>query len=172
MYPRALTSSRPQALSNIAGFTLLDTLVATGILLTALAGVAQLFVLTLRTTRDSGWHGVALVAAQAKLETLRSLELAYGPAGERLTNPALEASPSQSLLEDTADYVDALDATGAVVVDDGAETAFIRRWAITPIDREEPQAAVIEVCVFRSPADGLTPVAAEACLATIRSRQP
>ncbi|MDO8680614.1 MAG: hypothetical protein Q7R30_19020 [Acidobacteriota bacterium] len=140
--------------------------------MTALAGVAQLFVLTLRTIRDSGSHGVALVAAQAKLETLRSLELAYGPSGERLTDPALEASPSQSLLEDTADYVDALDATGAVVVEDEAETAFTRRWAITPIDHDEPQAAVIEVCVFRSPADGLTPVAAEACLATIRSRQP
>ena len=165
-------SSIPRARGNHAGFTLLETLIATAILVTALAGVAQLFVLTMRTTRDSGSHGVALAAAQAKLETLRSLQLAYGPAGERLTDPALEASPSQSLLEDTADYVDALDATGAVVVDDDAGKAFIRRWAITPIDHEEPQAAVIEVCVFRSPADGLTPVAAEACLATIRSRQP
>jgi len=164
--------SSPQALRNIDGFTLLETLIATGVLVTALAGIAQLFVLTARTTRESGSHGVALVAAQAKLETLRSLELAYGPAGETLTDPALEASPSQSLLEDTADYVDALDATGAVVVEDEAETAFTRRWAITPIDHDEPQAAVIEVCVFRSPADGLTPVAAEACLATIRSRQP
>ena len=68
--------------------------------------------------------------------------------------------------------IEILDATGAVVVGDRAETAFTRRWAITPIDLYEPQAAVIEVCVFRSPADGLTPMAADACLATIRSRQP
>ena len=92
--------------------------------------------------------------------------------GERLTDPALEASPSQSLLEDTTDYFDALDETGRVVVDEEAGAAFARRWAITPIDRLEPRAVVIEVCVFRLPAEGVKPVAAEACLATIRSRQP
>ncbi len=161
----------PQAHTNAQGFTLLETLIATGILVTALAGIAQLFVLTARTTRDSGSYGVALVAAQAKLEALRSRQLAYGAAGDLLTDPALEASPSQSLLEDTADYVDALDETGGVVPDEAA-AAFTRRWAITPIDRHEPRAVVIEVCVFRAPASGVTPVAAEACLATIRSRQP
>jgi len=171
MYSQTLKPSSPQALDNPPGFTLLETLIATGILVTALAGIAQLFVLTARTTRDSGSQGVALVAAQAKLETLRSLQLAYGPAGELLTDPALEASPSQSLLEDTADYVDALDETGGVAPDEAA-AAFTRRWAITPIDRTEPRAVVIEVCVFRAPAGGVTPVAAEACLATIRSRQP
>jgi type II secretory pathway pseudopilin PulG len=161
----------PQALST-AGFTLLETVIATGILVTALAGIAQLFVLAMRTAGASGAHGVALVAAQAKLETLRSLQLAYGSAGERLTDPALEASPSQSLLEDTTDYFDALDEAGAVVAGEEADAQFTRRWAITPIDRREPQAVVIEVCVFRSPADGVGPVSAEACLATIRSRQP
>ena len=115
---------------------------------------------------------MALVAAQAKLETLRSLQLAYGAAGELLTDPALEASPSQSLLEDTADYVDALDETGGVVPDEDAAAVLTRRWAITPIDRDEPRAVVIEVCVFRAPAGGVKPAAAEACLATIRSRQP
>lgn len=162
----------PQVHKNAEGFTLLETLVATGILVTALAGIAQLFVLTARTTRDSGSRGVALVAAQAKLETLRSLELAYGAHGERLTDPALEASPSQSLLEDTADYFDVLDETGGLVMDEEAEVSFTRRWVITPIDHREPHAVIIEVCVFRSPADGVKPVAAETCLATIRSRQP
>ena len=172
MYAQALKSSRPQALGNIDGFTLLETVIATGILVTVLAGIAQLFALTLRTTRESGSRGVALVAAQAKLEALRALQLAYGAAGERITDPSLEASPSESLREDTADYFDALDDTGAVILDEEAEAAFARRWRITPIDRLEPQALVIEVCVFRSPAEGATPVAAEACLATIRSRQP
>lgn len=161
----------PQTPKSPEGFTLLETLIATGILVTALAGIAQLFVVTARTTRDSGSQGVALVAAQAKLEMLRSLQLAYGAAGELLTDPALEASPSQSLLEDTANYFDALDETGGIVVDEDA-AAFTRRWAITPIDRNEPQAVVIEVCVFRSPALGMKPGAAEACLATLRSRQP
>lgn len=157
---------------NFEGFTLLETVIATGILVTALAGVAQLFVLTARTTRESGSHGVALVAAQAKLETLRSLRLGYGPAGEAVTDPSLEASPSQSLLEDTADYCDVLDDAGGVVEEDDDEGAYTRRWAVTPIDQREPQAVAIEVCVFRSPAEGVTPAGAEACLATIRSRQP
>lgn len=168
----AVKSSSPQALRNIAGFTLLETVIATGILVTALAGIAQLFVLTLRTTRESGSHGVALVAAQAKLEALRALQLAYGAAGERLTDPALEASPPASLLADTADYFDTLDETGGVIVDEEGEAVFARRWAITPLDRLEPQAVVIEVCVLRAPADGVAPAAAETCLATIRSRQP
>ena len=85
---------------------------------------------------------------------------------------SLEPSPSGSLLEDTANYFDALDETGGIVVDEEIAAAFTRRWAITPIDRSEPQAVVIEVCVFRSPAHETKPGAAEACLATLRSRQP
>lgn len=169
--PQALTSPSPQALKSSDGFTLFETLIATGILVTALAGIAQLFALSVRSTRDSGSRGLALLSAQTKLEMLRALELAYGPAGEMVTDPSLEASPASSLHEDTAGYVDLLDAAGAIVTD-GAGGVFIRRWAITPIDLQEPQAAVIEVCVFRAPADGVAPVAAEACLATIRSRQP
>lgn len=172
MNVQALKPSSPQAFRSIDGFTLLETVIATGILVTALAGIAQLFVLTLRITRDSGIHGVALVAAQAKLEALRALRLAYGAAGERLTDPALDASSPGSLLADTADYFDTLDDTGAVIIDEEADAALTRRWRITPIDRLEPEAVVIEVCVFRSPAAGATPMAAEACLATIRSRQP
>jgi len=153
------------------GFTLLETLVATGILVTALAGIAQLFVLSARFTRMSGTQGLALVAAQAKLEMLRSLPLAYGPTGDSITDPALEPSPPSSLREDTEGYVEPLDESGRAVDEDG-DVAFIRRWAVTPIDHREPQAVVIEVCVFRAPAEGLAPVSAEACLATIRSRQP
>lgn len=167
-----LRSGQAQAPRNIDGFTLLETVIATGILVTALAGIAQLFVLTMRITRESGAHGVALVAAQAKLEALRSLQLAYGIAGERLTDPSLEASPSHSLFEETTDYFDSLDAAGGVVLDEEGAAMFTRRWAITPIDHEEPHAVVIEVCVFRSPADGVSPAAAAACLTTIRSRQP
>jgi type II secretory pathway pseudopilin PulG len=169
---QALKPSSPQDLRTFEGFTLLETLVATGILVTALAGIAQLFVLGVRVTRESGSRGAALLSAQAKLETLRSLAMAYGSAGEMVTDPALEASPARSLREDTGGYVDRLDAAGRTVEDEDSEAVFTRRWAITPIDDQEPQAVVIEVCVFRAPADGVSPVSAEACLATIRSRQP
>ena len=81
---------------------------------------------------------------------------------------------SLSLAEDTAEAVDFVDAHGAIVSDEdeGNGAVFTRRWRITPLDAFVPDAIVIEVCVFHSPADGLGPVASEACLATVRARQP
>jgi type II secretory pathway pseudopilin PulG len=153
------------------GFTLLETVVAMGILVTVLAGIAHLFALSARQTTASAASGLGLVAAQAKLEMLRSLPLAYGPLGETITDPSLQASPPASLREDIDGYVEYLDESGEMV-DEEADAAFTRRWAVTPIDHFEPRAVVIEVCVYRSPAQGRSPVGAEACLATIRSRQP
>jgi len=150
------------------GFTLFETLIATGILVTALAGVAQLFVLSTRLTRAAGTSGLALVAAQDKLESLRGLAYAYGDAGQSITAPALQPSPPYSLAEDVAPYVDALDASAnPVASEEGA--AYVRRWRVTPIDQATPAAVVIEVCVFKAPAADR---GAEACLATVRARQP
>ena len=39
--------------TSARGFTLVETLVATGVLVTAIAGLAQLFALSMRFTRDS-----------------------------------------------------------------------------------------------------------------------
>ena len=157
---------------SAGGFALLEAVVALAILVTVLAGIAQLFSLGLRLARASGSHGAALVFAQAKLEALRSLAMAYGPAGEMVTDPALAESPAGSLERNLAGYVDGVDTRGQSVAVDAGEAAFVRRWAIASIDNLEPQALAIEVCVFRAPADDIRLAAAEACLATIRSRQP
>lgn len=151
------------------GFTLLETLIATGILVTAMAGIIQLVVFSVRSTREGGLHGAALTAAQDKLEHLRSLPFGYDPNGVPITGLELAPSPSQSLAEDTSGFVDFIDGEGAGSASGGA---FTRRWRITLIDQQVPEALAIEVCVFRSPADGLTPVSADACLATVRARQP
>jgi len=160
--------------SSCDGFTLLETVVATGVLVTALAGIAQLFALSVRSTRAAGSQGAALVAAQDKIERLRSLAFGYSPFGQPMTDPGLTSAAAQSLDQDTAGLVDFVNAEGAVVdVADAAHgAAFTRRWRVTPIDQFVPEALVVEVCVFRWPADGLTPVTAEACLATVRARQP
>ena len=60
--------------ASARGFTLLETIVATGILVTALAGIAQLFILSTQLTRRASASGVALLAAQDKLESLRALK--------------------------------------------------------------------------------------------------
>jgi type II secretory pathway pseudopilin PulG len=152
------------------GFTLLETLVATGILVTAMAGVAQLFILGTHLTRQAGASGHALVAAQDKLESLRGLAFTYDSGGAAVTTPALQPSPSTTLAGDTEPYVDWLDLDGAA--QDTADGAvLVRRWRISSLGATTPDAIAIEVCVFRSPG-AADPNGAEVCLSTIRTRQP
>ena len=154
------------SLSSTRGFTLLETLVATGILVTTLAGVAQLFALGSHLTRQAGASGAALIAAQQRLELLRGQAFTYDPSGLAATDPALEPSPESSLDEDTDPYVDWLDADGEPT-DNADDVVLSRRWRVTSLGATTPDAIAIEVCVFRFDAR-----AAEACLSTIRTRQP
>ncbi len=160
--------------SSHDGFTLLETVVATGVLVTALAGIAQLFALSVQSTRHTGMQGGALLAAQDKIEALRSLAFGYGPLGEPITDPGLASSGDLSLATDTTGFVDYLSADGAVVDLDaeGHGAVYTRRWRVIPIDQFVPEANAIEVCVFRWPADGRSPREADACVATVRVRQP
>jgi type II secretory pathway pseudopilin PulG len=156
------------------GFTLVETVVATGVLVTALAGLAQLLALSARWAQDAGRHAAALTAAQGQVELLRSLAFSYGPAGEAQTDSALAPAGGGSLTEDIAGFVDYVDATGESVDVNGSGhgAVWTLRWKVTPIDLYAPEALAIEVCVFPWPAQGLAPPTASACLATVRTRQP
>jgi type II secretory pathway pseudopilin PulG len=154
------------SLSVARGFTLVETLVATGILVTALAGIAQLFVLGSHLTRQAGTSGIALIAAQDKIETLRGKAFTYDPAGAEATDSTLEPSPPTSLAEDVDPYVDWLDYGGQP--SDADDAALIRRWRITSLGMTTPDSIAIEVCVFTS----RRARAADVCLSTIRTRQP
>lgn len=148
-----------------------ETVVATGILVTALAGIAQLFVLATHLTRRANASGAALVAAQDKLESLRALTFTYSAEGAPVTAAALRPSPSTSLDEDVEANVDWLDTAGhAGTTADGA--AFARRWKITTVAGAPPDAIAIEVCVFKAPVGEVDHRAADACLSAIRTRQP
>ncbi len=153
------------------GFTLLETLVATGILVTALAGVAQLFILSSHLTRQANIAGAALSAAQAKLEDLSGLSFDYDSSGTSVTDPSLAVSPASSLDEDIDPYVDWIDQSGESNASPG-NAMFKRRWRVTSIASDAPDAIAIEVCVFRLPADDAPVRAADACLSTARTRQP
>jgi type II secretory pathway pseudopilin PulG len=164
------TSVRPPSLKlrRTSGFTLVETLIATGVLVTAIAGLAQLFALSLRFTRDSAQSGAALVAAQDKLESLRALRFGYDDNGAALTDPRLQPSPPSTLSEDVEAYVEWLDDAGNVVNEAGA--SYARRWRITEI-AVDPAVIAIDVCVFRMPALNRGPLHADACLVTARVRQ-
>lgn len=155
--------------TSTRGFTLVETLIATGMLVTAIAGLAHLFSLSVRFTRDSGQFGAALIAAQDKLESLRALGFTYDEGGTAVTDVRLVASPSTTLREDIEPYFDRLDASGNVVME-GA--SYIRRWRISSIAPDEPAAVAIDVCVFDVAGARSDPVQAEACVGTVRVRQP
>ena len=157
--------------ASARGFTLFETVVSTGILVTALAGIAQLFVLSTHLTRRANASGMALVAAQDKLESLRGLAFAYGSAGESITAPALQPSPPSSLDEDVEANVDWLDTTGQAS-DTAGGAAFVRRWQVATVNALQPDAIAIEVCVFKAPVGDADSRAADACLSTVRTRQP
>lgn len=153
------------------GFTLLETLIATGLIVTAVAGLAQLFALSVRFTRDAGQFGVALVAAQDQLELLRSLAFGYDEGGVPMTDAGLQPSPADTLARDVERYVDWVDDGGSVVA--GAfGAAFVRRWRVSAIAVDDPELLAIDVCVYRLPGVNTEPAHADACLATIRVRQP
>lgn len=159
------------SLHSSRGFTLVETIVATSILITALAGVAQLLILAAQLTRQAGVSGQALIAAQEKLESLRGLPFGYDPAGNKNTAPSLEPSTDSTLFENIPPYVDWIDSSGTPLAEPGG-AALVRRWRIDTWDDATPEAITIEVCVFRASNDGTGIGAAEACLSTVRTRQP
>jgi type II secretory pathway pseudopilin PulG len=156
------------------GFTLIETLIATGLIVTAVAGLAKLFTLSARFTRDAGQFGVALVAAQDKLESLRALPFGYDETGEAVTDPGLHASPDGTLTGDVDRYVDWIDEGGSIVggASGDAGAGYVRRWRISAVAVDDPAAIAIDVCVYRLPGINADPAQADACLATIRVRQP
>jgi prepilin-type N-terminal cleavage/methylation domain-containing protein len=102
------------------GFSLIEVLVATAIVLGGMAALAPLFVLSGDANRVAGGTSIALLAAQQKLEELRAA-------------PDENASPSSSLAADTAGYVDYLNAAGAPLSDSGGGAMFTRRWSVEPL---------------------------------------
>jgi len=103
-----------------AGFSLIEVLIATAIVVGSMAALAPLFVLSGHANRVAGSSSIALLAAQQKLEQLRAA-------------PDGNASPSGALAADTTGYVDYLDARGAPLSDSGGGAMFTRRWSVEPL---------------------------------------
>lgn len=104
-----------------AGFTLVETLVAMGLLATGLVAMAQLGVESVRAGLVAGAITQASILASSKVEQLRT-----GP---------LTPSPPGTLDANVPGHVDHLDRAGRVVgagVDPPGDAAFTRRWAVAP----------------------------------------
>ncbi len=178
-----------------AGFSLVEVIVATGILATALVSLAQLFAISTATNLAARNSGTAMIYAEQKVEQLRGLSYTLDAAGLPVTDsttdtsvypPAatggtgLSPSTDNTIQSNTDGYVDYLDHIGRSL--GGGETipdntAYIRRWSVEPLPTNPNNVIIIQVLVTRSRDRGTGDLGSvargsdEARLMTIRSRK-
>ena len=151
-----------QHVADERGFSLLEALIATGVLAVSLVSLADLFGLAIRSNTAARSTTTATVLAQQKLEALRAL--AWTELGR---------SPANTLQENTPGFVDYVDQFGELRggdADRSADAIYTRRWAIEPATADT---LVIQVRVMRvavAGAGGRVPE--EARLTTARTRRP
>jgi type II secretory pathway pseudopilin PulG len=149
------------------GFSLLEVLVATTLLIVSLAALAQLFAIATRANSSARASTYATVLAQQKMEQLRSLTWSFDVLGLPFTDTStditvvperdtggngLSPSPANALGKNIEGYVDYFDAFGRAlgggpVPPEG--TVFIRRWSIEPLPTNPGNTIVLQVLVMR-----------------------
>ena len=150
------------------GFSLLEVLFATTMLVVGVAGLAQLFALSTRTNTSARATTFASVLAQQKMEQLRGLTWGFDTLGLPLTDNStniaaavesptggtgLTPSPTGTLGSNTNGYVDYLDATGKSLGSGSNPpqgTVFVRRWSIEPLPTNPNNTLVLQVLVLRN----------------------
>ena len=145
---------------SAAGYALIETLVAAGIVVGLAAGVAQVAVLTGAAIRESSAQARALFLAVQKIEQMQSLLWTFDdrlePVSDEATSLALDPpGPGGRGLQPSgppggAGYVDYLDPDGRWVgtgAQPPAGTAFVRRWSISPVAAPGGDALLLQVLV-------------------------
>ena len=154
---------------NESGFSLAETIIATGIMAASIAGLGQLFAVSVLSNRTARNTTFASVLATQKMEQLRGLTYGFDTLGLPLTdtssnlavNPlsptggkGLSPSPTGALRANTDGYVDYLDVYGKTVGTGGTTipngTTYIRRWTIEPLPTNPNNTIVLQVLVTRS----------------------
>jgi prepilin-type N-terminal cleavage/methylation domain-containing protein len=152
--------------SSERGFSLVEVVVAMGLLTAVSLGVAQLFAASTRINVMARGQSFTTILAAQKLEQIRSLTWGFDKDGMGLpvtdvtTNltvyplaqngTGLNASPDDSLERNTAGFVDYVDATGNWVgtgLTPPPTAVYIRRWLIQPLPSNPNNTLVIEVLV-------------------------
>lgn len=168
------------------GFTLVEVLVAMGVLSAGALAAVSLLAAATRAMFVARAQGVSVLAASARLDELRSLRFEFDAGGQRITDQSTRLSvdppapggggltPGGATLDtNVPGFVDYLDATGAWVGEGPsppARAAFVRRWAIDAPGG--PDLLVLQVLV-RPLAEGASGAAAGmggARLVTLRAR--
>lgn len=152
--------------SRETGFSLVEVLISTGILMTVSLGVAQMFILAGTETRQGKTETSATALAEQKLEQLRGLTWGFDteglglPASDTTTSLAkdppdatgtgLNPSPADVMEKNTAGFVDFLDGNGAYLgtgTTPPVNTVYIRRWSIEPLPTNPNNTLILQVFV-------------------------
>ncbi len=133
------------------GFSIVEVIVASGLLIAAIASVAQLVVMSARATAVAGARSMAAAIAIDKMEQLRGLAWTVDAAGNPVNDPALAESPVDALDRDVAGFSDRVG-------------AFARRWWIRPLPIAPADGLLLQVRVIAW--DGH-----DVRLATVRARR-
>ena len=188
----------PAKSSSSKGFSLVEVLISMGLLTVVSLGVAQLFAVSTRANVVAKGQTSTTAMAEQKMEQLRGLTWGFDTAGQGLplsdtttnlavdpqtaTGSGLNPSPSTTIDQNVAGYVDFLDAHGTYV---GTGTAvpvgasYIRRWSIQPLPTNPNNTLVFQVLVTpvsneaaRVPGPGPRKrMAGDAFLVTLRTRK-
>lgn len=172
--PANVTTSSPlRSASEACGTGLTEVLCAAAVLVTAVAGLAPLFLTAVRGTIDARSQTTATVLALQRLEQLRGLTWGFDQhaPGVRVSdtttdlsqdNPAnggrgLSQSPADALRINTAGYVDYLDQFGRWVgsgVSPPPSACWVRRWSIEPLAPNPEDLLVLQVLVVPARSTG------------------
>ena len=152
------------------GATLIEAIVAGGLLVTLATGTATLITLA----RRLGMHAEQLMAATSiatsRLQALRAIPWEYGLDGSANDVAMLALTPVDALERNTTGCFEVLDDSGAVSEPGAGPDAYTVRWRIRPSIAAVADTRSIEICVFAWPAPAGAPPLV--CVASARTRQP
>jgi type II secretory pathway pseudopilin PulG len=180
-----------------AGFSIVEVIVATGLLASALVALAQLFAIATSANAAARNSTITMMLAEQKIEQLRALQYTFDrnglPVQDTATDTAVyppvatggkglaphvqNANTLQNNYDGYVDYLDHYGRTlgGGTVIPD--TTAFIRRWSVEPLPTNPNNVIILQVLVTRTRERGtgnagsVSRGAQEARLMTIKSRK-
>ena len=155
--------------SSESGFSLIESMIALGLLTTISLSVAQLFAVAAKRNTDARGQTSTAILATQKMEQLRGLTWGFDtvtglglPATDTTTNLStdppsgggngLNPSPSGTLDGNTPGYVDYLDVYGKWVGNSASpppNTVYVRRWSVEPLPTNPNNTIVLQVMAAR-----------------------
>ena len=149
------------------GFSLLEVLIATAVLTSGVTALAQLVTIAMRANASADAATSAALLARAKMEQLRQLAWSVDATGAPISDLTadiasepnrptggygLSTSPPDALVQLRPGYCDFVDSAGRSLGGGGSpppDAAYVRQWAITPLDAFAGNTLLLQVRVSR-----------------------